>query len=134
MSEIVTSQIESFDGTRLAVHRIDAAGGEGRPVLLLHGLFSSAQMNWIKFGHAQALADAGFQVFMPDHRGHGESDAPHDPAHWPADVLVRDCRYMVQALGLAELIFGQDTGGKYEMALRKIGIDLGMLSSEAGHA
>jgi putative transcriptional regulator len=33
-----------------------------------------------------------------------------------------------------ELIFGQDTGGKYERALRKIGIDLGMLSSEAGHA
>ena len=34
----------------------------------------------------------------------------------------------------AELIFGQDTGGKYDKALRKIGIDLGMLSSEAGHA
>ena len=34
----------------------------------------------------------------------------------------------------AELIFGQDIGGKYEKALRKIGIDLGMLSSEAGHA
>jgi putative transcriptional regulator len=34
----------------------------------------------------------------------------------------------------AELIFGQDTGGKYEKALRKIGIHLGMLSSEAGHA
>jgi putative transcriptional regulator len=33
-----------------------------------------------------------------------------------------------------ELIFGQDTGGKYERALKKIGIDLGMLSSEAGHA
>jgi putative transcriptional regulator len=34
----------------------------------------------------------------------------------------------------SELIFGTDTGGKYEMALRKIGIDLGQLSSEAGHA
>jgi len=34
----------------------------------------------------------------------------------------------------AELIFGQDTGGKYERALKKIGIHLGMLSSEAGHA
>jgi putative transcriptional regulator len=33
-----------------------------------------------------------------------------------------------------ELIFGQDTDGKYEKALRKIGIDLGMLSSESGHA
>jgi putative transcriptional regulator len=33
-----------------------------------------------------------------------------------------------------ELIFGPDIGGKYVKALRKIGIDLGMLSSEAGHA
>src|SRR5271166_4214566 len=33
-----------------------------------------------------------------------------------------------------ELIFGPDTGGKYTLALKKIGIDLGMLSSEAGHA
>ncbi len=34
----------------------------------------------------------------------------------------------------AELIFGQDNDGKYEKALKKIGIDLGMLSTEAGHA
>src|SRR5690242_9569167 len=33
-----------------------------------------------------------------------------------------------------ELIFGSDTEGKYEAALKKIGIHLGMLSSEAGHA
>jgi len=33
-----------------------------------------------------------------------------------------------------ELIFGTDTDRKYEKALRKIGIDPGMLSSEAGHA
>ena len=33
-----------------------------------------------------------------------------------------------------ELIFGTDTDGKYDKALRKIGIDLGQLSSESGHA
>jgi putative transcriptional regulator len=33
-----------------------------------------------------------------------------------------------------DLIFGTDIEGKYQRALRKIGIDLGMLSSEAGHA
>src|ERR1700751_4648968 len=33
-----------------------------------------------------------------------------------------------------ELIFGPDIEGKYTRALRKIGIDLGMLSNEAGHA
>jgi len=34
----------------------------------------------------------------------------------------------------ADLIFGTDIGGKYDKAMKKIGIDLGMLSSEAGHA
>src|SRR5215813_1367468 len=34
----------------------------------------------------------------------------------------------------SELIFGTDNDGKYEKALKKLGIDLGMLSSEAGHA
>ena len=33
-----------------------------------------------------------------------------------------------------ELIFGKDTGTKYDKALRKIGIDLSHLSNEAGHA
>jgi putative transcriptional regulator len=34
----------------------------------------------------------------------------------------------------ADLIFGADVDEKYQRALRKIGIDLGMLSNEAGHA
>src|SRR5580700_2260101 len=34
----------------------------------------------------------------------------------------------------SDLIFGTDIGKKYDKALKKIGIDLGMLSSEAGHA
>ena len=34
----------------------------------------------------------------------------------------------------SELIFGPDIDNKYEKALKKIGIALGMLSNEAGHA
>ncbi len=34
----------------------------------------------------------------------------------------------------SDLIFGRDVEDKYEQALQKIGIDLAMLSSEAGHA
>ena len=33
-----------------------------------------------------------------------------------------------------ELVFGTDIDSKYDRALKKIGIELGMLSSEAGHA
>lgn len=91
-----TITIKSFDGVSLAVHRM----GEGRPVLLLHGLFSSAEVNWIKFGHAQALADAGFQAIMPDLRVHGQSATPQEESAYPPDVLVQDVLAVVDALGL----------------------------------
>jgi pimeloyl-ACP methyl ester carboxylesterase len=97
VSEVRSEFVES-QGARLAVHRL----GGGRPVLLLHGLFSSAQVNWIKFGHAARLAEAGFEAIMPDLRAHGQSDAPHDPAAYPADVLVSDALAVVDALGLGE--------------------------------
>lgn len=91
-----SASVRSFDGAELAVHRC----GGGRPVLLLHGLFSSAQMNWIRFGHAARLADAGFEAIMPDLRGHGDSAAPHDPALWPHDVLARDVAALAEAMAL----------------------------------
>ena len=98
MSAAQTERLTSFDETELAIHRI----GEGRPVLLLHGLFSSAEMNWIRFGHAAKLAEAGFEAIMPDLRAHGASGKPHDPDAYPPDVLVRDVEAVVEGLGLAE--------------------------------
>lgn len=92
------STVEGFGGAGLAVHRM----GAGRPVLLFHGLFSSAEVNWIKYGHAAALAAAGFEAIMPDLRAHGLSDAPHDPAQYPPDVLVEDVKAIVQGLGLVD--------------------------------
>ena len=102
MSELRKDFIEGFGGTRLAVHRM----GEGRPLLLLHGLFSSAQVNWIKYGNAQILADAGFEVIMPDLRAHGDSEAPHKPDAYPEDVLVEDLGLLVIQLGLTDYDLG----------------------------
>jgi putative transcriptional regulator len=68
-------------------------------------------------GPQSAILALGYAGWAP---GQLEAEIQHNGwLHCPAD---------------SELIFGQDTGGKYERALRKIGIDLGMLSSEAGHA
>ncbi|MCB2059881.1 MAG: alpha/beta fold hydrolase [Novosphingobium sp.] len=94
--------VEGYGGARLAVHRV----GEGRPVLLLHGLFSSAEINWIKYGTAAQLANAGFEAIMPDLRAHGQSEAPHDPAAYPEDVLVEDTQALVKALGLTDYDLG----------------------------
>ena len=94
--------IPSFDGTPLAVHRL----GVGRPLVLLHGLFSSAEMNWIKWGHAATIAEAGFEVIMPDLRVHGASGKPHDPGAYPGDVLAKDLAALVDALGLVDYDLG----------------------------
>lgn len=91
-----TAFYPGFDGAQLALHRL----GHGRPLILLHGLFSSAEMNWIKWGHAERLAAAGFECLMPDLRAHGQSAAPHDPAAYPDDVLALDLAALVGHLGL----------------------------------
>ncbi|MXP40931.1 alpha/beta fold hydrolase [Altererythrobacter soli] len=98
MSDVRTEHFASFDAADLAIHRM----GEGRPVLLLHGLFSDANTNWIRFGHAQRLADAGFEAIMPDLRAHGASGKPHEAAAYPGDVLVRDAQALVAHLGLTD--------------------------------
>lgn len=98
MSAVTTTMLPGHLGAELAVHSI----GTGRPVVLLHGLFSSAEMNWIKWGHAALLAEAGFQAIMPDLRGHGQSAKPHDPAAWPDDVLALDLIALIGELGLGD--------------------------------
>ncbi|MBX9643838.1 MAG: alpha/beta hydrolase [Novosphingobium sp.] len=76
--------------------------GSGRPLVMLHGLFSNAEMNWVKWGHARLLADTGFECLMPDLRAHGLSEAPHDPAAYPDDVLAKDLAALVAHLGLTD--------------------------------
>ncbi|MEA3000696.1 MAG: hypothetical protein QOK17_2529 [Sphingomonadales bacterium] len=90
------------DDARLVWHEI----GEGRPVVLLHGLFSNAETNWIKFGHAALIAARGFRVIMPDLRAHGRSAAPHDPACYPPDILARDGLELIAHLSLTDYDLG----------------------------
>jgi pimeloyl-ACP methyl ester carboxylesterase len=56
-------------------------------VLLLHGLFSNADTNWIRFGHAAEIAARGFRLIMPDLRAHGRSARPTIAASYPPDIL-----------------------------------------------
>jgi pimeloyl-ACP methyl ester carboxylesterase len=102
MSEAEVHFWKASDGADLAWHEL----GEGRPVVLLHGLFSDANMNWIKFGHAARIASEGFRVIMPDLRAHGLSGRPHEPEHYPRGVLAADLRELVAHLGLSDFDLG----------------------------
>ena len=102
MSGAKVSLWTASDGIELAYHEI----GEGRPVILLHGLFSDARMNWIKFGHADRIAAMGFRVIMPDLRAHGLSGKPHEPEFYPLGILARDLRELVANLQLTDFDLG----------------------------
>lgn len=85
--------------------------GQGRPVLLLHGFLSSAARNWGRL--IPALVQAGRRVIAPDCRGHGGSEAPTDPAFWPADVMARDVIELAAHLGLTDFdLAGYSMGGR----------------------
>ena len=92
----------SFDGQTIVWREL----GAGRPVVLLHGLFSSAETNWLRYGTAATVAAAGFRVIMPDLRAHGDSAAPHDAAGYPKDVLAQDIAALVGHLGLVDYDLG----------------------------
>jgi pimeloyl-ACP methyl ester carboxylesterase len=93
---------DSFDGERLAWRET----GEGRPLVLIHGFFSDAHTNWIRYGHAATIAAAGFRVIMPDLRAHGSSAKPHEAIAYPPDVLMRDGLALIEHLGLSDYDLG----------------------------
>jgi pimeloyl-ACP methyl ester carboxylesterase len=100
---------QARDGVELAYREV----GEGRPVILIHGFFSNATINWLKYGTAQAVADRGFRVIMPDLRAHGDSAKPHDPSAYPPDVLPSDGEALIEHLGLSDYdLGGYSLGGR----------------------
>lgn len=87
--------------------------GQGRPLVLIHGYFSEADTNWIKYGHAAKLVDAGYRVIMPDLRAHGLSGKPHDPALYPKDILADDQFALIEHLGITDYdLGGYSLGGR----------------------
>jgi pimeloyl-ACP methyl ester carboxylesterase len=106
---IATHTFAAPDGISLVWHEL----GEGRPVVLLHGLFSDAATNWIRYGHAEAIAKRGFRVIMPDLRGHGESARPHAASAYPPDILATDGLALISHLGLEDYdLGGYSLGGR----------------------
>jgi len=92
----------SRDGLELAYREM----GTGRPLVLIHGYFSTAMVNWVRYGHAAKIAARGYRVVMPDLRGHGDSAKPHDVAFYPRDVLADDGLALVEHLELTDYDLG----------------------------
>ena len=85
------------------------AGVGGRPLLLAHG-FTGAKEDFADF--VDPLADLGWHVVVPDHRGHGASGKPAAEDAYSFEVLAADLEALFDALGWSSaVVLGHSMGG-----------------------
>jgi pimeloyl-ACP methyl ester carboxylesterase len=98
------------------VGRVDSGGvgieydvtGQGRPVVLLHGFPDSGRL-WRH--QVPALAEAGFQVIVPDLRGYGRSGQPAEVDAYSLPFLAGDVLAVLADLGIEKAhLVGHDWG------------------------
>lgn len=96
--------VEAGGGLRLNVE----CGGEGPPLLLLHG-FTGSTISWAPL----APALDGFATVAVDLPGHGRSSTPADPARYALPRLADDLVRVLDALHVERTaVFGYSMGGR----------------------
>jgi len=89
--------------------------GAGHPVVLLHGFPDTGRL-WRH--QARALAEAGFQVIVPDLRGYGRSGKPEAVDAYSIPLLAGDVQAILADLGIARAhVVGHDWGAALAWAL-----------------
>jgi pimeloyl-ACP methyl ester carboxylesterase len=95
--------------------------GQGPPVLLLHGFPDSGRL-WRH--QVPALAEAGFQVIVPDLRGYGRSDKPGEVSSYAMHLLDADVVGVLDQLQVPRAhVVGHDWGAAlaWTLAIRHPG-------------
>jgi pimeloyl-ACP methyl ester carboxylesterase len=83
-------------------------GGNGPPVLLLHGWMFPSDLNWFRV--YKPLADAGYRVLALDARGHGRGLRADEP--FTLEGCASDAAALVRELGCGPVIaVGYSMGG-----------------------
>jgi pimeloyl-ACP methyl ester carboxylesterase len=105
----VVHRAEVRPGVEIAYLREVPAGRPGFPLLLVHGWPETKRIWW---RNVRALADAGFEVIVPDLRGFGDSGLAPD-GHYDLAAHARDLRALVHdVLGHEQCAgAGGDLGG-----------------------
>lgn len=82
--------------------------GEGPLCILVHGWPES----WYSWRHQiEALTAAGYRVAVPDNRGYGGSDKPHEVDAYGMPELTGDIVGLIEALGeKSAILIGHDWG------------------------
>ena len=82
--------------------------GQGPLVVLMHG-WPELGLSWRH--QLPALVAAGYRVAVPDMRGYGASDKPHETGAYTLDIIADDMAAIARALGAAHWVaVGHDWG------------------------
>ncbi len=110
----ILARADEFDSAGVKIHYVVA--GKGEPVILIHGLGSSAAMNWGMPGITAELA-GHYQVIALDCRGHGQSGKPEAEGAYGTN-MVGDIVRLMDHLHIARArIVGYSMGGMITMKL-----------------
>ncbi len=103
-----------FDAKGVRIHYL--VQGTGEPVVLIHGLYSSAEINWQWPGTFAALAK-NHQVIALDLPGHGRSDKPNNAEAYGLQ-MVEDVILLLDHLNIRRAhIVGYSLGGMVALKL-----------------
>jgi len=90
--------------------------GEGRPLIILHGLFGSSD-NWLTLG--KKFAENSFSVYLVDARNHGRSPHSDEFSYESMSNDVFELITSIQSTGVANatatFLLGHSMGGKAAM-------------------
>lgn len=110
--------VEHFSSDGVDIAFLD--GGEGDPILLIHGFASNHVVNWGATGWIDTLKREGRRVISMDVRGHGRSAKLHDPDLYPLALLAADAANLLDHLGIHRAdVMGYSMGARItvDMAL-----------------
>lgn len=99
---------DDFDSDGVKIHY--TVSGQGDPVILIHGLYSSAKLNWDLPGTTTELARHHLVITL-DNRGHGESGKPLEEGQYGVK-MVEDVTRLMDHLKIEKAtIVGYSMGG-----------------------
>ncbi len=101
--------------TEVTLHYAELGDHEGEAILFLHAYVDS----WFTYSRVLPLLSPEYHAFVPDQRGHGDSDKPE--CCYTADDFTADVDAFMDAVGIEEAtLVGDSSGG---MVAQRVALD-----------
>ena len=106
----------SSGGFKIAYDDIAPSAPAAGTVVLVHGFATNRAENWQRLGWYTAFGRRGYRVLAFDHRGHGESDKPHDAEAYARSAMAGDILALMDHVGVGQAdLMGYSMGARLSL-------------------